>query len=222
MLCSFAPLRLPFSLYPQVDAIKVVGLADSGFFTPGEQVEGDCDFAGRMSFLYNELNGSAAASPLCVASAGPDEGHRCLLAENAIRFSRTPIFTAQSISDGWQLEWIACNATASSEAGIRHRQRVLESLEAAVGGPIAGGGSTVGKRHGAFIDGCQHHCHCYQDLRVGGVSQAEAFSRFYAAAWTPQGAEGDQEVVWKAETCQMELNKGYSPDCPYKPFAWEH
>ena len=219
-------------------SVNVVGLADSGFFLrggkPGPSAAGaatDCDYEARMRFLFSELNAAAAVPAACAAAAAPGESYKCMFAEHLLPHVRTPVFTLQSVSDGWQLEWIACNATAGTLDAKLHRSSVLAAIERALG-VVDASPSGAGPIHGAFIDGCQHHCHCYNDIVIGNTTQVQAFQRFYIAVTTAEGRRGNGApyslgdsaagaFVWKDLKCGILLSTDGTTECPYKPFSWE-
>ena len=221
-------------------SVNVVGLADSGFFlrggkgpSGGAAAADDCDYEARMRFLFSELNAAAAVPAACAAAyAAPGESYKCMFAEHLLPHLRTPVFTLQSVSDGWQLEWIACNATEGTLDAKLHRSSILSAMERALGTVDSGSNTDGPIHHGAFIDGCQHHCHCYNDIVIGNTSQAQAFQRFYAAVAASGGGQqrnaspsvdgSTGAFIWKDLKCGIRLSTtDGTMDCPYKPFSWE-
>mmetsp|Transcript_16961 Transcript_16961/g.47349 ORF Transcript_16961/g.47349 Transcript_16961/m.47349 type:complete len:464 (+) Transcript_16961:322-1713(+) len=173
--------------------IRVVALADSGFFLHHAGGLEDCNFVQRMQFMYREMNVTSGLQPACVAAFDTPNQYKCLFAETAIHFSKTPLFTMQSIQDGWQLKWIACNGAGDEDKRNWYGDEMWGALDLATRNP----------KNGGFIDACQHHCHCYENIYVDGDNQAQAFLKFY-------NQEGQR--VWSTRTCNTEL-KG---ECPLK------
>lgn len=175
------------------DEIKVVAMADSGFFLHHAGGPGDCNFIERMQFMYQEMNITSGLQPACVAAFGEANRYKCLFAETAIHFAQVPVFTLQSIYDGWQLRWIGCDA---EDGGTKawYGNEMWEALDLATRHP----------KNGGFVDACQHHCHCYESIIIDGDNQATAFMKFY-------NGDGSKRV-WRTQTCNIDLGG----ECPMK------
>jgi len=174
------------------EAIKLVGFADSGFFHYYSGGPDDCDYIKRMQFVYQEMNSTAGLQPACLGAYEEPQRHKCLFGEIAIHFTRAPVFVVQSVQDGWQLAWVNCGVDSRND---EFGDSMWSAIEVATWRP----------KNGAFVDACQHHCHCYESIFIDGVSQAEAFRRFYLG-------EGRQRI-WRKRTCDNELD---SRECPLK------
>ena len=177
-------------------SIKVVALADSGFFLHHAGGEDDCHFVERMKFVYEEMNITDGLQPSCVEAFDEPERYKCLFAENALRFSKSRTFTLQSIEDGWQLRWIGCGAAGDEEKREWYSKEMLDVVMSA----------NEGSNRGAFIDACQHHCHCYENIMIDGDNQARAFARFYSD-------DGQTRRIWMSRSCDLEDMGG---ECPLK------
>lgn len=176
-----------------VSSINVVALADSGFFLHHAGGSGDCNFIQRMQFLFLEMNISSSIQPACADAFEDNDRYKCLFAETAIHFSKARTFTLQSINDGWQLRWIGCNAADDAEKRAWYGNEMWEALDLAMRHP----------KNGGFIDACQHHCHCYENVVIDGDNQAEAFEKFY---------NDDPRRVWRTKICDIKLEG----ECPLK------
>ncbi|OLQ15585.1 Nephrocystin-3 [Symbiodinium microadriaticum] len=90
-------------------------------------------------------------------------GWRCLLLGTALRFVRTPAFVLQSLVDSWSL---TPRPTAGALASLHGH--MSELIVSSIKGP-----------HGAALDNCVHHCKAWGEIFWGGVSNSEAFERWF-------------------------------------------
>lgn len=127
---------------PDPKAIKVRGLADSGFFLDEACGGSDKNYRARMKFLYDYHFSHNGLNPKCTAHYNATgEFYKCLFAENALRFLETPVFLAQSLLDGWALTWIGCDN--ENEFKTKMKNKLAEAVSI--------------PENGGFMDSCRHH-----------------------------------------------------------------
>ncbi|CAE7687223.1 PAE7 [Symbiodinium sp. CCMP2592] len=142
--------------------VFVAALADSGVFpswAAAEAPPGTLHFP-SLAELFALGNVSGALPQGCL-----EQGHgwRCLLLGTALPFVRTPAFALQSLVDSWSL---TPRPTAGALASLNGH--MSELIVGSIKGP-----------HGAALDNCVHHCKAWGEIFWGGVSNSEAFERWF-------------------------------------------
>jgi hypothetical protein len=182
---------------------RVRGLSDSGFFLDhtGDKdfskprtgmtkyeahINGVLDYATIMRQVYNFMNISAGANRRCVMKERENtiagDSSNCIFAQNLAPHIRTPLFAVQPKYDQWQI-WHVVGKPFNNSLVNRYGARLQGLLEARL---------LRSPQHGAFVDGCTHHCtSCsapgedswngqHVKSTVEQISPAEAFRRWYA------------------------------------------
>ncbi|CAJ1458987.1 unnamed protein product [Effrenium voratum] len=143
--------------------VFVAVLSDSGFFPDwsAKSIPAGVLHFPQFQWLFATGNVSAALPPECLAAG---HGWRCMLLETALPYVKTPCFVLQSTVDSWQLQ--------SSD------QKSLESLHQHMRANLL---AAVQSPHGGALDNCFHHCEAWGNIHWGGLSNREAFERWYRA-----------------------------------------
>jgi hypothetical protein len=181
-------------------ATRVRGLADSGFFLDhtGDStyskprvgmtkfealIDGVLDYAGTMRRVYAFMNVTAGANKRCVLKerAVAGDSSNCMFAPYLAPHVRTPLFAVQPKFDQWQL-WHVVGKPFNFSVVNRYGARLQGLLEARL---------LRNQQHGAFVDGCTHHCtSCsapgedswngqHVKSTAEQITPAEAFRRWY-------------------------------------------
>jgi len=178
---------------------KVVGLPDSGFFLDvqeptvasgvGSTVPGN--YHDGLRWVYSVMNATSGVNQACIAAHKPTgDDWMCMFAEHTAPHISTPIFALQSKYDKWQAGHVLgqntiplMNAMGRNITG-RLEQNLINSS------PV----------HGAFLDGCYHHCGEWGEiLPIDGDEQSTAFLKFYYNITTQRF--WNQDVAYPCDDC---------------------
>ena len=88
-------------------AVKVIGLADSGFFIDYPSFKtGTNDYTTNIKAVVQLVNYGQVPLPnaRCMAENGLTNPHFCLMAEHLVKYIQTPLFLEESLYDTWQLD----------------------------------------------------------------------------------------------------------------------
>merc|ERR1711937_361007 len=130
-----------------------------------------------MENMYVMMNSSAGLSPTCVAQLG----HKCLFAPNYMPFVKTPIFSMNSKYDASMADGTYENGNLAYNCTEYTRKTCDAASVAAFGRYIT---TTMMKLlsppHGAFLDGCYHHCSVGDPPYViDGHNAGQAMAKWY-------------------------------------------
>ena len=154
---------------------KIVGLADSGFFLEFEPTITPTitNYTGMMRWLYYSMNVTIGAGNDCKLH-NLDHPYRCIFSQYMSQHIAVPMFALQSRFDAWQIPCIASVVNASNNQNydyINHfGQTFVQKLETSF---------LKHSRNGVFLDSCYHHCGEWDQIKIDGMQQADAFDKFY-------------------------------------------
>ncbi|CAE6923365.1 PAE5 [Symbiodinium natans] len=176
------------SLHEAQPSAKCAGLPDSGFFIDYQDPQVRCspdssapsvpgalgttingDYHCGLWWTFHIQNASSGVNQRCLEQHVKEEW-RCMFAEYAAEFLRTPVFALQSMYDSWQTTHVQGTGGVSKTAilGMNITERLKNKL--------------LGKNpeSGAFLDSCLHHCGAWNSIRIEGDLVATAVERWYS------------------------------------------
>eukprot|EP00435_Cladocopium_sp_Y103_P033436 s782_g8.t1 len=147
--------------------VFVAILADSGFFLDwsgfSRAPPGVLSFP-QLQWLFEVGNVSEALPEECLKAG---YSWRCMLLSTAMPYVKTPSFFLQSTVDSWQLRAVEPSALQALEDQLR--PALLRGFAA----------SAEAGAHGGAVDHCVHHCEAWGEITWGGISNRDAFERWY-------------------------------------------
>lgn len=168
---------------------KCVGMPDSGFFVnykdaetdegpelegePGAGVEKERRLRHRLAqshirWIFEQQNATRGVNSRCLEDLQPTgDEWKCMYAETAAKYIRTPIFALQSEYDSWQREAVL---TTNDDVNAFGDDLTAKLHKSVLDGDV---------RSGAFLDSCSHHCHMWGNIRIDGDLVADAFRKWY-------------------------------------------
>eukprot|EP01084_Bolivina_argentea_P082104 148686_1 len=145
--------------------IRIMGLADSGFFY---NYESNANYSDAIQYLYNSQNMSV--NRYCIDAYGDrtNEYYNCAYAENVSPYIKTKIFSTQSQYDDWQ---IYCdlnngNVTMINEYGMNITSAYITNFTA----------TSKNNNHCGYLSSCRYHCGWHN---VYNISAGHAMYDFY-------------------------------------------
>merc|ERR1712039_280711 len=132
---------------------------------------GSLSYHNGFLWAYQQQNSSAGVDRSCLAHYGPlGQGWRCNFAQYSAAFNDAPLFARQALYDSWQ----TANDLGSKDTGAVNTwgKDVLRLLKKSL---------LSQPQHGAFVDGCHHHCAMRGRIRIDGDVVADAFSKWYTS-----------------------------------------
>lgn len=139
----------------------VHGLADAGFFLDHSDASGKPFRTPLFQWGYYAWNSSAALSPACLASYPPATQWKCIFAQYAAPFIRTPLFNLNSKYDSCQLN--GCELQLPDvNSGWAKMSPSSQAASQAYSGDFMSvlnvSGMPTSPVHGGFITACLVHC----------------------------------------------------------------
>lgn len=195
----------------QPSGARVVGMPDSGFFLDYQAYDGDLheyDCGGHyhaaMKWVFEYMDCAANVNQNCIAAHdGTGDAWKCMFAEHTAPHIVTPTFALQGAYDSWQLD---CDLKSNPRdtTAVNAWGRNLTTL---VEQNLLG----TNKKHGVFLDSCEHHCGGWGQYYVNGKSQAQAFQEWYE--------KGSKDLPNKGYYTQAQEYP--CTDCCTPPQQWE-
>ncbi|CAK0893573.1 unnamed protein product, partial [Prorocentrum cordatum] len=180
----------------------VAVLSDSGVFPGPGPVGSSAAPEGLLRFpqfqwLFERTNLSGSLPPPCTSEEAP---WGCLHVLGALPHVATPVFLLQSLADSWQLSEPAGPAQAAFAAGLR------QQFALALRWP-----------HAAAVDSCFHHGGAWGRIGWGGVTNRDAFWRWYTTGrerWVANSSSSAGPGEYAAEGWPLvHAANAPAPDC---------
>lgn len=152
-------------LTPYNEGAKIVGLPISGYFP---DKEGPFYFSSRIKWIFDNMNVMESMNHECLRHHNEKE-YKCLFAPNILPFIQAPIFVIQSQYDSWQQSFIY--ALKSSLGFKNYGQRLMRKLLFTL--------NEDKNKKGGWIDSCSHHLFMFNEIKIDGLAQSEAFYSWY-------------------------------------------
>jgi len=178
--------------------IKLVGLADAGWFLNKTSLIGAQDYPGIMPPGFKLWNSIGGINQACVRAKG-NNAVDCMWAFETFPFIKTPLFVLNAKYDSAQLGRYGldcinhnqCNSTQLAQF-INYGEDQLTSEKIAINSPTTG----------VFLDACVQHCqsqvNTWSRVSVDGSIASHAFADWYF--------HNTGKSKW-VDTCQWPCNK---------------
>lgn len=194
-LATFLNLDRIRSLIPS--GVRVQGVPKSGFTLAHKTIDNEDYYVDRMSMVFHFHNSIQALSPDCLAEYH-DSPWLCMVVQHAGRFIETPLFVMNSMYDAWQLNMIL----GLNRSSIYNNQDGTGSLLPVVldygkdfmkeFNSFWEEGIKNERYHGAFIQSCICHAHCY-----GAVQHFQgSIMRKNLGHWYHHSGEGAEPAIF--------------------------
>lgn len=169
--------------------IKFSALPDGGFFMDLNNK----GYHDGIAWIASPGGMNAVLHPACERAHGSNgDKELCMFAPHVAPFIETPIFALQAKFDAWQIPNIlgledtnSINAFGANMTALL-RSQLLDRPQ-----------------NSLYLDACRHHCGGWDKYVVDGMTEAEAFDRWYAggSAALPSKGRMIDESRYPCATC---------------------
>merc|ERR1712188_16545 len=176
----------------------------SGYFLLVDTVENKPVYPNEMEYGYNMQNASSSLSQQCQEAFGGDEAWKCIFAQEAYRFMKSPTFILNSAHDSWQTgciftsEPVPDNSTQNGSCGSApgwsqcyskldcsaDQVETLNEYADHLVNTVTSTGTYSADGNGAFIHSCYNHCgfastSFWNGVEIDGVKMNEAAGNWW-------------------------------------------
>jgi len=146
---------------------RVVGMPDSGFFL---DFEGPPRYHTLMIWTFTWMNATDGVNQECIKKySTTGNTWNCFFAQHTSPFIKTPIFPLQSEYDSWQ---VGNDLGSSDPSQVNTYGTLLTNL-------VKTQVLDTNPQNSVFLDSCYHHCGDWNTIKIGGLTQAQAFKEWY-------------------------------------------
>jgi hypothetical protein len=171
-------------------AAKVACMPDSGFFLDEDRAP---KYGSKMRNVYKFQESSAGGLNAACVAAHKSDPEKCILAQWASQYIKTPIFPLQSEYDAWQTGNVlegGADAPTTNEFG-KNVTGLVKSLLLSQ------------PQHGIFLDSCHHHCGAWNGPTIDNMKSSVALQEWYTkgAQSLPNKGFFNQNKAYPCDSC---------------------